>query len=295
MDAASLRGSYPPLVTPFRDGAVDHDAFAKLVVEKAGAVIPYIVRSEPEARTGQEVPFVFPTECPACGSPVVKDQGGPFYRCTGSDCLGQLRKRIQSFARRSVMDIEGLGDKLADQLVDTGLVRSLPDLYRLTADKLKELERMGELSTQNLLSAADGSPVVSPTHDMVLGCYYLTIEDEHAAGAGKIFTSFDEAQMALDADIIHLQAPISVAPGGGSVPGSPRRGGGGGDFNCSTRTARGMTPGRHDGRTRPGGARSSLLTMPGLGLTWMYSTMGRASATRGSAGGYSSTTWRTMT
>ncbi|HEY7451893.1 MAG TPA: DNA-directed RNA polymerase subunit beta', partial [Candidatus Limnocylindria bacterium] len=70
------------------------------------------------------------------------------------------------------------------------------------------------LSTQNLLSAADGSPVVSPTHDMVLGCYYLTIEDEQAAGAGKVFASFDEARMALDAGIIHLQAPISVDHGG---------------------------------------------------------------------------------
>ncbi len=66
------------------------------------------------------------------------------------------------------------------------------------------------LSTQNLLSAADGSPVVSPTHDMVLGCYYLTIEDEKAAGAGKVFSSYDEARMALDAGIIHLQAPIRV-------------------------------------------------------------------------------------
>jgi DNA-directed RNA polymerase subunit beta' len=66
------------------------------------------------------------------------------------------------------------------------------------------------LSTQNLLSAADGSPVVSPTHDMVLGCYYLTLEDEHATGAGRIFASFDEAQMALDADIVSLQAPIQV-------------------------------------------------------------------------------------
>ncbi len=73
------------------------------------------------------------------------------------------------------------------------------------------------LSTQNLLSAADGSPVVSPTHDMVLGCYYLTIEDEKAAGAGKIFSSFDEARMALDAGIIHLQAPIDVDHGGERV------------------------------------------------------------------------------
>jgi DNA-directed RNA polymerase subunit beta' len=66
------------------------------------------------------------------------------------------------------------------------------------------------LSTQNLLSAADGSPVVSPTHDMVLGCYYLTVEDPEASGKGRAFSSFDEARMALDADIIHLQAPIKV-------------------------------------------------------------------------------------
>jgi DNA ligase (NAD+) len=129
----------------------------QVVVEKAGEIIPYIVRSEPAARTGGEKPFHFPKTCPVCGSPVVKDKDGPFYRCTGSDCVGRLRRQLEFFAKRSAMDIEDLGEKVIAQLVDTGLVRSIPDLYRLTKDQLVELDRMGEKSAQNLLERIEAS------------------------------------------------------------------------------------------------------------------------------------------
>ena len=123
-----------------------------VVVEKAGEIIPYIVRSEPAARTGQEKVFQFPKTCPRCGSPVVRDEGSAFYRCTaGKSCTGQLRRQLRSFASRGAMDIEGLGEKIIDQVVDSGLVKSIPDLYRLTWDQLLELERMGEKSAQNLI------------------------------------------------------------------------------------------------------------------------------------------------
>jgi DNA ligase (NAD+) len=128
-----------------------------VVVEKAGEIIPYIVRSEPSARTGTERPFQFPTTCPVCGAPVKKDADGPFYRCTGTDCVGRLKKQLESWARRNAMDIEDLGEKLVAQLVDTGLVRSIPDLYRLTLDPLLELERMGKKSAQNLLDGLAAS------------------------------------------------------------------------------------------------------------------------------------------
>jgi DNA ligase (NAD+) len=128
-----------------------------VVVEKAGEIIPYVIRSEPEARTGEERVFHFPSKCPVCGSPVVRDKGSAFYRCTSDDCVGKLKVRLLFFAHRNAMRIEGLGDALVDQLVDAGLVNSIADLYRLTREQLLELERMGEKSADNLLQQIEAS------------------------------------------------------------------------------------------------------------------------------------------
>jgi len=127
------------------------------VVEKAGEIIPYVIRSEPAARTGEEKVFHFPSKCPVCGSPVQKDKDGPFYRCTSDDCAGKLKERLLFFAARNAMHIEGLGDALVEQLVDGGLVRSLADVYRLTQEQLLELERMGNKSVENLLRQIEAS------------------------------------------------------------------------------------------------------------------------------------------
>lgn len=120
-----------------------------VVVEKAGEIIPYVVRVEHAARTGEEKPIEFPKKCPVCGGKVEKE--GPFWRCTASECVARLKRQLRAFAQRNAMDVEGLGEKQVDQLVDTGLVRSIPDVYRLQLDDLIELERMGKKSAQNLL------------------------------------------------------------------------------------------------------------------------------------------------
>lgn len=122
-----------------------------VVVEKAGEIIPYVVRSEPSLRTGKEKPFTFPKTCPVCGASVQKDKAGAFYRCTGSECVAQLKRKLRAFAMRNAMDIEGLGEEIIQQLVDTGLVRNLADIYKLELGQLTELERMGEQSSRNLL------------------------------------------------------------------------------------------------------------------------------------------------
>ncbi len=105
-----------------------------VVVEKAGEIIPQVVRVEVAARTGAEVPFAFPDVCPVCGSPTAKDPDGPFVRCTAprGQCGGQLVRQIIQFARRDGMDISGVGESIAEGLVEQGLVATLPDLYRLT-------------------------------------------------------------------------------------------------------------------------------------------------------------------
>jgi DNA ligase (NAD+) len=109
-----------------------------VVVEKAGEIIPQVVRVETASRTGEEKPFRFPKHCPICGSPTKREKGSPFVYCTAprGQCGGQLKRQLLQFARRTAMDIEGLGEAIADELLAADLVESLPDLYRLTKEDL---------------------------------------------------------------------------------------------------------------------------------------------------------------
>ena len=126
-----------------------------VVIQKAGDVIPEVVRSLPERRTGNEREFAMPTRCPECGAPVERAPGEAAHRCTGSDCPGQRREAIIHFASRDAMNVEGLGDELVARLLQEGLVRDAADLYHLGYEQLVGLERFGPKSAQNLLAAID--------------------------------------------------------------------------------------------------------------------------------------------
>ena len=128
-----------------------------VVVEKAGKIIPHVVRVEVAERKSDLPPFKFPKKCPECGTPAVKDEGGVYIRCPNPECPAQIKERIRYYASRNAMDIEGLGDKLVDQLVSEKLVKTYGDLYRLTIEKLLELERMGRKSAENLLEGLAAS------------------------------------------------------------------------------------------------------------------------------------------
>ena len=134
-----------------------------VVIEKAGEVIPAVVRVIPERRTGAEVPFEFPKACPECGTPAVRDATGNgggtgvVWRCPNPDCPARIRGRIEHWCSRGAMDIEGIGEVMAAQLVGVGLVRDVADLYRLKREELLGLERMGEKSADNALRGIDGS------------------------------------------------------------------------------------------------------------------------------------------
>ena len=130
-----------------------------VVVEKAGKIIPHVVRVEEHRRDGSEQPFAFPTHCPVCGTEAVQDEGGVRIRCPSPECPAQLREWLRFFASRGAMDIEGLGSKLVEQLTESGLVKSLPDVYRLCdrRDELLALERMGEKSADGLLKGIEDS------------------------------------------------------------------------------------------------------------------------------------------
>ena len=128
-----------------------------VVIEKAGEVIPAVVNVQTEKRTGKERRFKMPTTCPECGSKVVKDEGQVAVRCINSRCPAQLKRKIEHFASRGAMDIEGLGEMMVEQLVGKDLVHDVSDIYELTAEKMSILERMGEKSIGNLLEAIESS------------------------------------------------------------------------------------------------------------------------------------------
>ena len=124
-----------------------------VVVHRAGDVIPAVIEAVTSRRTGSEVPVRFPDSCPACGTAIERGEGEVAWRCPALSCPAQLKERISHFASRRAMDIEGLGTRLVDQLVENGMVSTVADLYRLDADALSPLERMGEKSAANLVAS----------------------------------------------------------------------------------------------------------------------------------------------
>ena len=130
----------------------------QVIVRRAGDVIPEVVAPIVECRKGSEREFVMPTSCPVCGSHVVRAEDEVVSRCTGGMfCPAQRKQALLHFAGRRAMDIDGLGDKLVDQLVERDIIRTAADLYRLGLLKLESLERMGEKSAAKLLAAVDRS------------------------------------------------------------------------------------------------------------------------------------------
>lgn len=128
-----------------------------VLVQKAGEIIPEIVRVIPEKRPANAVPYEFPTHCPVCGAPVVRDEDGAHIRCTGAECPAQLLRNLTHFASRDAMDIEGLGPAVVESLVNAGFVKTAADLYSLDAQSVASLERMGQKSAENLLAAIERS------------------------------------------------------------------------------------------------------------------------------------------
>ena len=129
-----------------------------VVVRRAGDVIPEIVSVRPEARPPDAALFEFPSKCPVCGSAVVKNEDEAAYRCSGGlYCAAQRKQALLHFASRRALNIEGLGERLVDQLVDKELIRTPADLYELTQEKFADLERMGEKSAANLVAELERS------------------------------------------------------------------------------------------------------------------------------------------
>ena len=132
-----------------------------VVVQRAGDVIPEVVKVIPEKRTGKEKKFRLPDRCPVCGSEVDRPEGEAVARCTGIACVAKLKETIVHFASRDALNIEGLGEKIIEQVVDKGLVKDYADLYALTLENLLSLERMGPKLAGNILRAIQKSKKTS--------------------------------------------------------------------------------------------------------------------------------------
>ncbi|GAA6141086.1 NAD-dependent DNA ligase LigA [Hydrogenophaga sp. 5NK40-0174] len=180
-----------------------------VVVRRAGDVIPEVVSTLPEKRQpGAEV-FSMPRHCPICGSDAVREEGEADFRCTGGlFCPAQRKQSILHFAQRRAMDVEGLGDKLVEQLVDAGVVKTLADLYRLGLSSLVALERMAEKSAQNVLDGLEKSK--STTLPRFL--FGLGIRHVGEATAKDLARHFGTLDAVMQADEEALLAVADVGP-----------------------------------------------------------------------------------
>jgi DNA ligase (NAD+) len=180
-----------------------------VIVRRAGDVIPEVVGRVPAVRDSYVPNFRMPRACPVCGSPVRREPGGIDHRCTGGlFCAAQRKQALLHFAGRRAMDIEGLGDKLVDQLVDGGLVRTLPELYTLGVAKLAALERMADKSAANLVAALDKSKQTTLARFL----YALGIRQVGETTAKDLARHFGALDRVMDASLEQLLEVPDVGP-----------------------------------------------------------------------------------
>ncbi|MEG2999694.1 MAG: NAD-dependent DNA ligase LigA [Comamonas sp.] len=180
-----------------------------VIVRRAGDVIPEVVGKVPGIRPAYVPNFQMPKQCPICGSAVVREKGEANHRCTGGlFCAAQRKEALLHFAARRALDIEGLGDKLVDQLVDGNVVRTLPDLYKLGLTSLVALDRMAEKSAQNVLAALEKSK--STTLPRFL--FGLGIRNVGEATAKDLARHFGMLDAIMDASVEQLLEVRDVGP-----------------------------------------------------------------------------------
>lgn len=180
-----------------------------VIVRRAGDVIPEVVGRVPGARGGYVVNFRMPRQCPVCASAVVREKGSVEHRCSGGlYCAAQRKQAMLHFAGRRAMDIEGLGDKLVEQLVDGGVIATLPDLYRLDVATLAALERMGDKSAANLVAAIAASRHTTLARFL----YALGIRHVGEATAKDLARHFGALDRLLDATVEQLLEVDDVGP-----------------------------------------------------------------------------------
>ena len=171
-----------------------------VVIERGGEVIPKVVEVDLSARPSSAVPFAMPQACPVCGTPVHAVEGEVDLRCPNTSCKAQIEERIKHYARRQAMDIEGLGDKLVAELVATGAVKNIADLYSLDPTALAEMERMGEKSATNLVRSIAKSRDAG-LQRLLFGLGIRFVGERAAELLSRRFGSMEALSSATDEDI----------------------------------------------------------------------------------------------
>ncbi|MFP4028704.1 MAG: NAD-dependent DNA ligase LigA [Candidatus Brocadiia bacterium] len=180
-----------------------------VLVERAGDVIPHVVRVVEDKRTGEEEEYHLPDTCPVCGSDVSRPEGEAVHRCTNASCPAQLRQRLTHFGSKAALDIDGLGDKIAEQLVERELVEDMADLFDLTVDELEELNRMAEKSAKNLVEAIDESRDNATLTRLIYGLGIPHVGEATASDLAREFGSIDSL---ADAGAEELQEMEDIGP-----------------------------------------------------------------------------------
>ena len=180
-----------------------------VIVHRAGDVIPKVVKVVLERRPDSSRPLVLPSHCPVCGSDIIKPEGEAVARCSGGlFCQAQVKEAIKHFASRKAMDVDGLGDKLVEQMVDQGLIAHVSDLYQLKTEQVAAMERMGEKSADNLINALEKSKATTlPRFLFALGI--REVGEATALNLANYFGNLDSLKQA-DAEI--LQQVPDVGP-----------------------------------------------------------------------------------
>ena len=173
-----------------------------VTVEKAGEIIPAVVSVNLKKRPKDSKPIRPPQQCPVCGGPLRKEE--VFLRCTSRDCVGQLKRRLQHFAHRGAMDMEGMGEAMVGQLVDAGLVQQLEQIYDLTAESLLELERMGEKSAANLVDGIAASRK-RPLWRLIFGLGIPQVGAVLAEALSRHFESMEKLEKAKLEDLVQVK------------------------------------------------------------------------------------------
>jgi DNA ligase (NAD+) len=173
-----------------------------VLIQRAGEVIPQVVKVVKQAPEGRE--FRMPKRCPVCGGDVHRAEGEVAYRCVNAACPARLKESLLHFAGRRAMNIDGLGDKLVDQLVDKGLVRDVADLYSLTPDQLANLERMGEKSAQNVLDEIEKSKKAELTR-VIFALGVRFVGDRTAQFLADHFGSLDRLAKAREEELYEVE------------------------------------------------------------------------------------------
>ena len=176
-------------------------------VERGGDVIPKVVKVLEDKPRGTRQ-FHMPARCPVCGGHVVRAEGEADHRCVNANCPAKLRETIRHFASRGVMNIEGMGDALVNQLVDAGLVKSVADIYDLTEEQLTNLERMGKKSAQNILREIENSKKL-PLERVIYGLGIGMVGERTAQFLAEHFGSMDALMKANEEE---LQAVAEIGP-----------------------------------------------------------------------------------